>query len=77
MWPSEAGLAPGTEGVLPELVLHAPFVALEGKHFDKQSFAVLDTPGPNEAKVFLSCIHTYLEGGGEYGGVFTTGVCRY
>ena len=48
---ADTDAAPVTDPGLHELVLHAPFVALEGKQFDQQSFAVLDTPGPNEAKV--------------------------
>eukprot|EP00667_Euglena_gracilis_P001987 EG_transcript_1987 len=50
MWQPDAGGASVTDPGLFELVLHAPFVALEGKPFDQQSFAMLDTPGPNEAK---------------------------
>eukprot|EP00668_Euglena_longa_P040440 GGOE01053252.1.p1 GENE.GGOE01053252.1~~GGOE01053252.1.p1 ORF type:complete len:779 (-),score=298.54 GGOE01053252.1:1913-4249(-) len=50
MWQPDAGNTSVTDPGLFELVLHAPFVSLEGKPFDQQSFAMLDTPGPNEAK---------------------------
>jgi hypothetical protein len=49
MWQPNAGDRVADPS-LQELVLHAPFVVLESKPFDQQSFAFLDTPGPNEAK---------------------------